>query len=128
MKHISLFLLSISIVLPISAMQNQQTTSQLALQYGATGAKALGSGLWTAIAKTCGWTFGLSQMAIGGAAVGAGALGVYSLVVAHNKKIERGNLTDDEIRQTLFILGGTAVAVPIGCMLIFKGMKNVWNT
>lgn len=121
-----LLLLSIVATSPIFAME-QQSYGHTALHYGATGAKAIGSGLWAATAKTAGWTFGISQMAIGGAAVGAGALGIYSLFAAHSKKQNNGNLSDEEVMRTLFILGGTAVAVPIGCMLISKGMKNVWN-
>lgn len=128
MKRLSLFLLlSMAMALPISAMETQPTKAQVALTYAAKGARAIGSGLWNATAKTFGWTFGISQLAIGGAAVGAGALGVYSLFTTHNKAKDHGDLSDEDIRRTLVILAGTAIAVPIGCMLISKGMKNVWN-
>lgn len=127
MKRLSLLmLLSIAMTLPITAMETQQTKSQIALTYAAKGAKALGHGLWTVAAKSFGWTFGLGQVLIGGAAVGAGALGAYSLFKTH-QKTQNQNISDNELIQTLAILGGTAVAIPLGLTFVSKGMKNIWN-
>lgn len=120
-----LMLLSVIMASPISAMQQQQTNGQVALSYGATGAKAIGSGLWAATAKTFGWTCGMGQLALGGAAVGASALLIYSLVGTHKKSPYR--LSDEDTRKVLLFTGCTAITFPIGCMLMFKGAKNVWN-
>ncbi|CAN5175451.1 hypothetical protein BH09DEP1_BH09DEP1_6900 [soil metagenome] len=127
MKRLSLFLLvSMAMALPITAMETQPTKSRVALTYAAKGAQALGYGLWTIASKTFGWTFGLGQMAVGGAALGAGVFGAYSLFKTH-QKTQNQNISNDELIQTLAILGGTAVAVPLGLIFVSGGCKNIWN-
>lgn len=128
MKRLSSsFLLSVACLgMLASAAPLHATKTETAIEYTVQGSKAVGSALWTVASKTFGWTFGLGQMAIGGAALGAAGFGAYSLVNTH-KKTQNQNISDNELIQTLCILGGTAIAVPVGLIFVSKGMKNIWN-
>ncbi len=91
-----------------------------------SAAKTVGSALATVVSKTFGWGFGLTQAVLGGGMLAAGGLGAYALFLGH-KRGQLENQSQDKTLQNLLVVGGTAVALPLGFIFVSKGLRNIWN-
>ncbi len=102
-----------------SAPHAQAGVSEMAVGAVTSAANAVA----TVTSKTLGWTFGLSQVGFGGTLVGIGGLGANSLYLDHFKN----SLQTQGTMKKFLLMTGTAITLPLGCLIVAKGLKNIWN-
>lgn len=127
---LSLVLLSIS-SWPLVAMQgytHDQKAFELGNELGITMGHRIGYAFGYVTAKAPGWTLGAGQVGLGGAALGVSATCLYNFM--NIPKNNRSEILNNQPLKNALGHGALAalITMPVSCILIFKGIKNIWNT
>jgi hypothetical protein len=99
----------------------KETAGSMAYNSLKTGGRLLS----TIASKTFGWGFGLTQTALGGGIFALGGVCAYTLYNAHTRN--ELDVSNKKGKENLMLLAGTAVALPVGFVLMSKGLRNIWN-
>jgi hypothetical protein len=107
---------------------HNQKAFELGNELGITMGHRIGYAFGYVTAKAPGWTFGAGQLGLGGAALGVSAACIYNLMNISEK--EKTKISNNQPLSQALGLGATAalITIPVSCILIFKGIKNIWNT